>query len=150
MPIPDRVRNNPEHRMAPQAQDVLAAIHDSVPDATETDVDVALADVDADEVWDEEAAGWTHEVWDRTSPINGVPAAQVLASRTDIPATGDVILVKQGDRVVMFQPHEPDQPGIVAIPAGQGMARGRAIADRIVSERVSARVAERVREKLER
>ena len=39
-----------------------------------------FADVDSDAIWDEEAAQLTHTIWDRVSPINGVPAAQVSSS----------------------------------------------------------------------
>lgn len=49
--------------------------------------------------------------WDRKTPINGVPAAQVLLLRRDIPAAGKVYTIRRGARVLCFQPFKPGEPG---------------------------------------
>ena len=127
----------------------LRADREQVGDALRRDYGAAISRVIDGKIGDLslphcKAITWAHEIWDRTSPINGVPAETVLAQRTDIPAEGDVILVKSGDRVVMFQPHESDQPGIVPLPTGQGHARGQAMADTTIADCASAEVARRV------
>lgn len=106
-------------------------------DATNAEIDRALASVDQDALYDQERAGWVTEVWDRTSPINGV-SAQHFLDRDDVPDEGDIYLVRQGDRVVIFQPHDPDTEGIAAIPAGEGEARGVRHADTVAAGRAAA------------
>jgi hypothetical protein len=53
------------------------------------------------------------ELWDRVTPVNGVPAAEILAARQDIPDGGVVYLIYRDDQVLYFQPHAPGQAGIV-------------------------------------
>ena len=83
-----------------------------------------------------EAPLWTHEIWDRTSPINGTPAADVLAKRNDIPETGDVVLVKRDGGIVFFQPHDATQPGFA--PIADGAAVGAAMAAQSVTDSVDS------------
>ena len=83
-------------------------------DKTRKQVNAALAKVDQQSIIDEEDGKYTTEIWDRKSPINGIEAGDVLKSRGDIPATGMVFLIKDSSgRVINFQPHDPDQEGIV-------------------------------------
>lgn len=51
-------------------------------------------------------------LWDRKSPINGVPASDVLAARDDIPPDGAVYLIVRDGQVIYFQPHKPGVAGI--------------------------------------
>lgn len=83
----------------------------------EADVQTELDLVDQDAILATEEAKFTHEIWDKTSPINGVPAATVLANRKDIPAGGEVYLIKDAatGRVVYFQPHQPGVEGLQAM-----------------------------------
>lgn len=114
---------------------------------TDAQLDAALATVDQDAVYDELRAGITVTLWDRVSPINGVPASHFHA-RDDVPAEGDVYLVSVDGAVVGFQPHEPELEGIVAIPRGQGLTRGKGHADTMAASRVPGVVLERVAAKL--
>ena len=82
---------------------------------TREEMDTALAAVDQDAIINEEDARFTTEIWDGVSPINGVSASQIMRSRKDIPQGGKVYLVKDGERVVIFQPHDPDVAGHVAM-----------------------------------
>lgn len=54
---------------------------------------------------------WSYVLWDRKSPINGIPAEEVLANRKDIPENGEVYLILKGEQVVIFQPHVPHVAG---------------------------------------
>lgn len=118
-------------------------------EVTVAEVETAIAEVDVAQAYADESAAWEVEVWDRTSPINGVPAEDVLARRDDIPEKGDVVLIRnaEGD-VVMFQPHDPEQEGFVAIPKGKGEARGGEMAEEIVTSRVAEHVREHVANKI--
>lgn len=72
----------------------------------------SLSEIDAKIAEKSQEITW--EVWDKTSPINGVPASDVLR-RPDIPAGGEIYLVKRGDRVIYFQPHKPGVQGVQPI-----------------------------------
>lgn len=52
------------------------------------------------------------ERWDRQSPINGVPAETVLASRTDYQG-GEIYVVYVDDALVYFQPADPTDGSMV-------------------------------------
>jgi hypothetical protein len=108
------------------------------PDTPEAELATALNAIDQGALQTAEAPRWTHEVWDRTSSINGTPAADVLAQRNDIPATGDVVIVKRDNVIVFFQPHEAEQAGFV--PIADGAATGAAMATRCVTDSVDAEI----------
>ncbi|HYF94412.1 MAG TPA: hypothetical protein VD969_19510 [Symbiobacteriaceae bacterium] len=55
------------------------------------------------------------EVWDRLTPINGVSAEAILATRRDIPTEGVVYLVYKDDALLYFQPHQPGVAGIMPV-----------------------------------
>jgi hypothetical protein len=116
------------------------------PDATVAQIQAAFDAIDTDALHAAEAQRWTHEVWDRTSPINGTPAADVLAQRNDIPATGDVVLVKYDGGIVFFQPHDATQPGFV--PIADGAAVGAAMAAQSVIDSVDSQTISLVSEAL--
>jgi len=116
--------------------DAKTAVRNTFPNATDTQIQTAFDAIDQDALHAAEAALWTHEVWDRTSPINGTPAATVLASRTDIPDAGDVVLVKRDGVVVFFQPHDADQEGFA--PISDGAAVGAAMAAQAVTDSVDS------------
>jgi len=58
-------------------------------------------------------AAYRVEIWDRQSPINRVPAADVLSARADIPVDGVVYLIYRDNQVLYFQPHAPNAPGFL-------------------------------------
>lgn len=76
-------------------------------DVTDEDVQSALVDVDFDSVKASAAARYRHEVWDRVSPINGVPAEDVINSSPEFQRDGDILLVYRDDRVLIIQPFDP-------------------------------------------
>lgn len=119
---------------------------EGVPDAA---IDAALASVDADAIFTAERAVWTTEVWDRKSPINGVPAQHFL-DRDDVDEVGtdDIYLLIKDGAVVGFQPHEAGVSGMVRIPKGQGTAKAKAHADDIAADATAAEVSRQVREKI--
>ena len=90
------------------------------------------------------------QVWDRKSPINGVPAEHFLA-RDDVDENGDddIYLLIQDGQVVGFQPHEPEVEGLVRIPKGQGKTRGGKHADQIAADHSAGEVLSQVRAKIE-
>lgn len=65
---------------------------------------------------------YTIEIWDRTSPINDIPAKDVLEIRDDIPKKGDVYLIYQDGQLLFFQPHDPITGGPIRPGRGQAIA----------------------------
>jgi hypothetical protein len=104
------------------------------------EVEDALADFDDAAVTREETARYRTEIWDKTSPINGVPAAQVLAGRDDIPADGTVYLVYEGDRVLMFQPFDPDRQGVNKMTPAIARQKASKHVERLAEPRMRARM----------
>lgn len=90
--------------------------HDEQPVTSELVASVA-ANFDLDAATTEEAKNFKAQLWDKKSPINGVPAQDVLAARQDIPEDGEVYLVidKRNDNVLFFQPHAPGVEGFTKI-----------------------------------
>lgn len=104
----------------------------------------ALASVDQAAELATERARWTTQVWDRTSPINGVPAAHFLA-RDDVSDSPCYLLLCDGE-VVYFQPHQPGVAGHKAITDPQAAAKTHA--DKVAGERADSQVLAEVEARL--
>ena len=122
--------------------DVITATKFILPSATDADITTAFEAIDTAALTAAESPLWSHETWDRTSPINGMPAADVLAKRDDIPATGEVVIVKRDGNIVMFQPHDPEQAGFA--PIVDGAATGAQMAAKAVTESVDSQTLQLV------
>ena len=83
---------------------------------TDAEIQTALDSIDQAALHANEIAKLSYEIWDKTSPINGCSAATIL-HRDDIPIGGVIYLIKKDGQVVYFQPHNPSQPGHVAMTA---------------------------------
>ena len=87
-----------------------------------TPEEIASIAANFDEEAEIEAATQSYEtkLWDKESPINGVPAKDVLKARDDIPEGGEVYLIidKNSGDVVFFQPYLPNQEGLKKITQG--------------------------------
>jgi hypothetical protein len=146
-PIPEHVNNRLPDNAA--IAETLTADPTVPGEVTVAQVDEAITTLDVEQVYTDEDAAWTVEVWDRTSTVNGVPAEDVLSHRDDIPKTGDVVLIRDSNgNVVQFQPHEPAQEGFAAIPKGKGKVRGGEMAEDIVTSRVAEQVLDHVATKI--
>ncbi|MBC7334878.1 MAG: hypothetical protein H5U01_01220 [Clostridia bacterium] len=112
---------------------------------TLADVEAALAKRDvAARVAAKKSQKYRIEIWDRKSPINGVPAEQILASRTDIPPGGEVYLIYIDGKLVYFQPHPPGEAGMQAMTRDEALQ----IADAHVTELASAQVEAEITEEV--
>lgn len=113
-----------------------------------TEINAALAKIDQQTIFNKHRARFRIEIWDKKSPINGVPAEQVFSSRDDIPADGEVYLLYIDDRLVYFQPHEPDQSGLVAMKKDNVLTIADQHANRIATQFADDEVFEKVLEQL--
>lgn len=82
------------------------------------------------------------ELWDKVSPINGVPAERVLASYKDIRPDGEVYLIYVNGRLTYFQPHPPGEAGM------RPMSRDEALS--IADEHITLLATEEVEEEITR
>lgn len=82
-------------------------------DLTKQEIENAAANFDEEAILAERANSYEAELWDKTSPINGVDAETVLLGREDIPEGGEVYLIRRrgSNQVLFFQPHEPNAEG---------------------------------------
>lgn len=102
-------------------------------------------EVGAEAILSEERARIRCVLWDRQSPINGRPASQVLQSRNDIPPDGAVYLIQEGDRTLVFQPHDPNGG---AMTPQHALEAGTRHAQEIATQRALDRITEAVAERL--
>ena len=93
---------------------MLKASDIAIKGKTAQEIAAALAQVGQSAILAEVNAELSWEVWDRKTPINGVPAEEVL-KRFDIPLIGEIYLIKASGQVLYFQPHDPVASGLVAI-----------------------------------
>lgn len=141
MPIPATVENLPVTRLMVRQRLAELGISQNY---TDTQIDTALASVDQDAIYDEERAKLTIEVWNKQSPINGVPAATVLANRKDIPEGGEVYLLKEGDKILYFQPHAPGVGGMMPMTADNVLTYANQHADEVAASRAASKIIDQV------
>jgi hypothetical protein len=123
-------------------QDVKNAIQFTHPRATDEEIQAAFESIDSDSLMGSESNRWTFKIWDRTTSINGVPAADVISKRDDIHETGDIVLISVDGNIVMFQPHDPNQPGFA--PIVDGITTGRQMVIKAVKESVDSQILQLV------
>jgi hypothetical protein len=112
---------------------------------TLADVDAALTKRDiAARVAQRKAQRYRVEIWDKKSPINGVPAEQILASRADIPEGGEVYLVYVDGKLTYFQPHPPGEGGLRPMTRDEALQIADAQITEMATAEVEAEIAEEV------
>lgn len=73
----------------------------------------AASNFDEKAAFEAEKSNLEIKLWDKKSDINGVPAQDVLAHRDDVEDDDEVYLIinRQTNSVIFFQPHEPNVEG---------------------------------------
>lgn len=112
-----------------------------------SDINTALTQVDQQAIFSQERARYTVEVWDKQSPINGVPAEQIL-QRQDLPEGGEVYLIYVDGRLLYLQPHDPFQAGIVPMTKENVLEIANKHVDQLAWQVADEKIFEAVLEKL--
>jgi hypothetical protein len=73
-------------------------------------IEEALAQVDHEQIKKKHRERFTYEVWDKKTPINGVPAEVILA-REDVHEDGEIYLLYKDGVLTHIQPHAPHEIG---------------------------------------
>lgn len=134
--------------MAIDKLSVLREVRSLGANVTLAQVEAALAAKDVASRAAAKAARYRVEVWDKQSPINGMPADQVLAARTDIPQGGEVYLIYIDGQLTYFQPHPPDEAGARAMMRDEALQIGRAHMQRMAEGEAEAEIIREVVEEL--
>lgn len=72
---------------------------------------------------------YTHEIWDGKTPINGIDAKTMLDNHPEV--GGEVVLVKDGNQVVMFQGHDPAQEGFKPLTKARAAELGAELVENL-------------------
>ncbi|MDI3341838.1 MAG: hypothetical protein QJR03_15030 [Sphaerobacter sp.] len=109
----------------------------------------ALDGIDQGAILAEEQQALTWELWDKQSPINGVPAEQLLA-RDDVPPGGAIYLIREKatGNVLYFQPHLPGAAGIVAMDEATASTEAGSHVQAVAQTRADQRVLQEALRKL--
>lgn len=115
---------------------------------TMAEVEATLAGIDRVGKENAHKARFRVEVWDKVSPINGVPAEYFLGvpteqypePRKDLPPGGEMFLVYVDGNLQYIQPHDPDQAGFVPMTSTQAADKGQSMVGRMVEAQVDAEV----------
>jgi hypothetical protein len=100
-----------------------------------------LAGYDYPALREAERVNYRIELYDKASPINGVPAEIILK---DAPAGGEVYLIYMHNRLVYLQTHDPEEIGFVAMTEERALEAAGTIVDELVEQVVDARVRQEV------
>lgn len=115
---------------------------------TLADVEAALAKRDVAARVAAQKQRYRIEIWDKRSPINGVTAEQVLASRTDIPEGGEVYLLYIDGKLTYFQPHPPGEAGLRAMTRDEALRIANQHVTELATAEAEVEIANEVLEEL--
>jgi len=114
---------------------------------TLTEIDAALAQIDQQAIFEQERTRFKVEVWDKVTPINGVPAEKIIA-REDVPDDGEIYLLYVDGQLRYLQPHNPFQAGIVPVTKDNVLQIANQHVDQLAWQAVDEKIFEMVLEKL--
>lgn len=114
---------------------------------TLTEIDAALAQVDQQAIFDQERSRFRIEIWDKVTPINGVPAEKIIA-REDVPDDGEIYLLYVDGQLRYLQPHDPFQAGIVPMTKENVLEIANRHVDQLAWQVADEKIFEAVLEKL--
>jgi hypothetical protein len=114
---------------------------------TLSEIEEVLSTIDQNAIFNEQRKRFRIEVWDRQSPINGVPAEKIIA-RDDVPDKGEVYLIYVDGALRFLQPHDPFQAGIVPLTPENVMTIANQHVDQLAWQAADEKVFEQVLEKL--
>ena len=112
-----------------------------------TEVETALSQIDQQVVFDQQRVRFKVEVWDKTTPINGVHAEKIIA-REDVPDDGEIYLLYVDGQLRFLQPHDPFQAGIVAMTPESVLEIANKHADQLAWQAADEKIFEMVLEKV--
>lgn len=113
---------------------------------TNAEIDAAMAQVDQEAMVAAEKAKYTVQVWDKETPINGVPAETVITSHA-IPEEGTAYMIFEGPRIVFFQSRDPYTGSVITPESAPTVANLHL--DNFAMEQASIAIIEAIIDKLD-
>jgi hypothetical protein len=114
---------------------------------TLAEIDAALAQIDQQAVFNQEHVRFEVAVWDKVTPINGVPAEKII-TREDVPDDGEIYLLYVDGQLRFLQPHDPFQGGIVPMTKDNVLRIANQHVDQLAWQAADEKIFEMVLEKL--
>ncbi|MUT67818.1 hypothetical protein [Paenibacillus sp. NEAU-GSW1] len=124
---------------------ILKEVNELGATKTLAEVDAVLAAYDYPALRTAERTRFQVSLWDKVSPINGVPADVVGA---DVPIGGEVYLIHIDGNLVFMQKHDSEQMGFVAMDAQTATAKADAFIAQLVEEAIDTRLKSEVMRQL--
>jgi hypothetical protein len=112
-----------------------------------SDIEAVLQQIDQQTVFNQERSRFKVEVWDKVTPINGIPAEKIIA-REDVPGDGEIYLLYVDSQLRYLQPHDPFQAGIVPMTKENVMQIASQHVDQLAWQAADEKIFEMVLEKL--
>ncbi|MCL6479375.1 MAG: hypothetical protein K6T65_13365 [Peptococcaceae bacterium] len=116
-------------------------------DKSMAEIEAALATIDQEAIRNQERSRYRVEIWDRVSPINGIPAERIL-QRADVPEEGEIYLLYVDDQLRYLQPHDPFQAGILPMSNEDVLSIANRHIDELAMPLIEEKVFELALEKL--
>lgn len=114
---------------------------------TMTQVKEALESIDTTVIYNKHRATYRVAVWDKVSPVNGIPAEQVL-ERADLQGDGEVYMLYKDDKLIVLQPHVPGEAGHKKMDKGMADLHGRKHCDDLATQHADQEIFDLVLEKV--
>jgi hypothetical protein len=114
---------------------------------TLSEIETALSQVDQQAIFEQERSRFRIEIWDKQTPINGVPPEKIVA-REDVPDDGEVYLVYVDGKLLYLQPHDPFQAGIIPMTKDNVLVIANQHVDQLTWQYADQKIFEAVLEKL--
>lgn len=96
---------------------VAERVRESGLSVSDGDVSLAMLDIDVAGIRAAAASRVEWQLWDQTSPINDVAAADIFSLRNDVSGADQIYLVLIDGKVTHFQPHAPSVAGVEPMTA---------------------------------
>ena len=112
-----------------------------------TEIEAALVAIDRQALLAEQRGRFRVEVWDKTSPINGVEPEKIVSSHGLNP-DDRVYLIYVDGNLVYLQPHNPFSGGLVRLTAEDVVQVAKRHVDQLVDQAVDGIIMQMAMEKL--
>lgn len=116
---------------------ILKEARDLGSTATLSQVEAEIATHDYPILRNAEKLNYTVSLYDKISPINGIPAETVMA---DVVENGEIYLIHVNGNLVYLQKHDPSQVGFVAMNSSTAIAKANEQVDGLVEAKVDEKV----------
>ena len=115
-------------------------------DVTENEIKKLLKKEEREKIAEIQRARFSYEIWDKKSPINNVPAKDIIESRNyDI---GQAYLIYIDGKIIYFQDHNPNKNGYIKMTKKEAIEIAESLIDKKIEESVDRIILENIKKEL--